>query len=210
MSSKRSGLKKKENKTATTSTPATASNSKAPAAPAEKKRNIKAPIDRALKSAKLIDRHSRSLSRLVNNWTAEATEDQIEVNAEVKIYMGKIAGFAEKVLLDIDMLKKSGFTPTVNLRAALPLAAGTLVRLKEERYNKTMGASNAFEVVLSVEGTVRIRPLNDTHAPQTVVPRSWVEVVDSEEEEDEEKKEGEEDEDEDEDEDENEEGTETE
>jgi hypothetical protein len=138
---------------------------------------IKAPIDRALKAAKLIDRHAQSLKRLVENWQGEATDDQQETCNETTACMVKVAGFAARVLLNVDTLKASGFQPTVNLRASVPLPAGTRVRIKDDRFNEALyGKINDFEVVISVDKQVRIRS-NDTKAGQPVVMRSWLEII---------------------------------
>jgi hypothetical protein len=159
--------------------PAPVQGAPAPAAPDTKTRARSAPIDTALRHAKLIDLHARHLHRLTGNWQGEATEDQTVTNAEIVLNLGKLAPLAAQVLLDVDMLKQTGFKPIAARGSAIPLAAGEKVVIKAKYFNETLyGKVNNFEVVVAISGHVRIKSAADARAPQLVVPRAYLEAVD--------------------------------
>jgi hypothetical protein len=151
----------------------------APAAAPKKARKpvvLKAPIVRAAKRAKLLDKNSRAMLKLVSNWQGEATEDQRTTNGEIIANLQIVTKLAAQILLDTDMLQASGFAPTGGRggNAKEPLAAGTVVAIKEKHFNPALYPVNEFEVVLDAGKQVRIRPVGDLRAPQIDVNRGWL------------------------------------
>lgn len=159
--------------------PATGKGASAPPTAPAKTRTRKAAIDRALKLAKLFDKNGRSLLRLVGNWQGEATKDQTVTNNEVVAALSKATHLAAQVLLDVDMLKETGFVPTAGPSSAEPLAAGERVVIKPKFFDPMVcGKVNNFEVVVSTGKFVRIKSAVDAKQPQMVVQRAWLEAVD--------------------------------
>jgi hypothetical protein len=139
----------------------------------------KAPIDRAVRLGRLVDKYSRILYRLVGNWHGEATPDQVATNAELSANLSHQTKVARQVLLDLDMLRESGFAPAAGSSTALPLAAGVQVALTKKAWKPAIyGKTNAFEVVVQIDTAVRIRATDARQREQFVVPRAWLEEVD--------------------------------
>ena len=141
----------------------------------------KAPMDRAIKRARLLDKNASAMLRLVSNWKGEATVDQQSTNADIVARLRQIATAAEQVLLATDMLATSGFEPTEGRAGSgkEPLAAGARVAIKEKHFNSALYKNNDFEVVLDAGKQVRIRPAGDLRAPQVDVNRNWLDILDS-------------------------------
>jgi hypothetical protein len=139
----------------------------------------KAPILRALRLAHLFDLHGQKLLGLVGNWHGEATPDQKTTNDEIAVNLGKAAHLARQILLDVDMLQRSGFAPTAGRSASAPLRAGERVAIKPRFFNPAVyGKVNNFEVVVGTPRFVRIKSIADPKWPQSVVPRAWLDPVD--------------------------------
>jgi hypothetical protein len=149
----------------------------------ERKKTVrKAPMDRALKRARLLDKNSSAMLRLIAGWHGtDVTADQDSTNSDIVARLRQIAKLAPEVLLDLDMLAKSGFAPVEGRVGGgkEPLAAGARVAIKDKHFNAGLYKSNDFEVVLDAGKQVRIRPAGDLRAPQVDVSRAWLTVLDS-------------------------------
>ena len=144
-----------------------------------KRRVRKAAIARALRLAHLFDLHGRKLLGLAGNWHGEATPDQKATNAEIVANLGKATRLAKQILLDVDMLMRSGFAPTAGHVASAPLAVGERVAIKPKFFNPAVyGKVNNFEVVVATPNYARIKSAADPKWPQSVVPRAWLDPVD--------------------------------
>lgn len=146
----------------------------------------KPPMVRALNRVRLLDQNASRLLKLVKNWRGEQTKDQRSTNADIVAGLNNVTEIAAKILLDVDMLAKSGFAPTAGRgNAHAPLDAGTRVVLKETQFATDLyGDTNDFEVVVDNGKHTRISDRNNPRAPQLVVPRSYL-VIASDEAEDE-------------------------
>jgi hypothetical protein len=153
------------------------------AEPPKRERKIsvmKPPIDRALKLTRLLDAKAIAALTLVSRWHGEATSDQQKLNADLVATLKQVAPLAERAMIATDQLARSGFNP-IGGRGIVrgPLTAGSRVVLKEKRFTAAFGAMNDFEVVLESEGMVRLREIDNPRAPQFVVARSWLLLVNS-------------------------------
>jgi hypothetical protein len=150
-----------------------------PATPAARAYVRTPAIDRALQHARMLDIHARRMHRLVGNWNGEASPDQAATNAELVRDLLKASQLARGILLNTDMLKQAGFAPTAGSSTSIPLSAGERVVIRTKYWDpKLHGRTNNFEVVFSTGSGVRLKPVADPRAPQTVVPRNFVEPAD--------------------------------
>lgn len=140
---------------------------------------MKQPIERAEKLIRLLDAKSQASRMLISNWQAPMTAEQQKVNGELVALLHQIAPLAEKALMAIGLLISSGFAPTATRGSRGPLRAGARVMIKDKRFNTALGNINDFEVVLEIEGMVRLREVDNPRGPQPVVPRGWIVVLDS-------------------------------
>jgi hypothetical protein len=149
----------------------------------ERKKTVrKAPMDRALKRAHLLNKNTSAMLKLVAGWHGtDVTADQDSTNSNIVARLRRIAKLAPEVLWDLDMLAKSGFVPVEGRVGGgkEPLAAGARVAIKDKHFNAGLYKSNDFEVVLDAGKQVRIRPAGDLRAPQVDVSRAWLTVLDS-------------------------------
>jgi hypothetical protein len=149
----------------------------------ERKKTVrKAPLDRALQRARLLDKNASALLRLVTTWRSEVTtDDQQSTNDDVAVELRQICKLAPSVLLNLDMLGKSEFAPKEGSvgGSKAALAAGARVAIKDKHFNAGLYRANDFEVVLDAGKQVRIRPAGDLRAPQIDVSRTWLVVLDS-------------------------------
>ena len=141
---------------------------------------LKPPMERAMKRAKLLDKNSRAMLKLVSNWQGEATDDQRSTNSEIVAGLTHVVGLAKQILIDTDMLRASGFAPTGGRGGVSkePLAAGTLVQIKAKHFEpEVYGEINDFEVVVDNGKQVRIRTRGDLKSPQMIVSRTWLTAI---------------------------------
>ena len=143
------------------------------------KRTHKPPMERAVRLATLADKHARLLHKLIANWEGEANQDQQTTNAEVLGSLARTTSLTKQILLDVDMLAQSGFAPIVRVgRKSTALTAGAVVAFKPKFWDPSFGKVNNFEVVLISDRLVRLRAAGEPRAPQIMVPRLWVGLVD--------------------------------
>ncbi len=159
--------------------PKSAVDKPAPATKLERKPPVRrAPVERALVWATVIDKFTQKLYPLVANWRGEATVDQAEINQDTIACLKAMAELSPRILLNIDMLSKTHFAPSAGSSSNIPLAAGERVVFKGKFYVPAVhGSHNEFEVVMAIDKHVRLKG-PDPKSPQIVVLRSWLEVVD--------------------------------
>jgi hypothetical protein len=151
---------------------------KSASAAAKKAPVRRSPIERALHLATVLDKAAQKLYPLVANWRGEASIDQAETNQDTVACLKTAAELSPRILLNLDMLQKTHFAPQAGSSSTIPLAAGERVTLKDKFYIPAVhGSRNEFEVVVAIDKHVRVKTA-DPKAPQFVVLRAWLEVLD--------------------------------
>ena len=160
---------------------------KAASAPAKAKRtHVRKPaLARACKQAAQLLKKATSLFKNVGRWVSNTTdtEEQKQMLADLQTDLRELCaqgGSAGAIGAALDTFAAAGWTPKTASGGRQPLAVGTPVHLKADRYKpRVHGDINDFEVLGIEDPYVLIRVAGSDDDRGLPVVRAWLETVDS-------------------------------
>ena len=150
----------------------------APAGEKKAKRTRKPAMERAQKLTNLLVKKYSALAKAAGRWGGECTPEQRTAVVQITTNLGEMRSRVDDVAADIAFLNDSGFAPTAGSPGRKPLADGTMVKLKDKRFDAEVhGEINLFKVVSKTEKYFRL--VNGAGDVAVSVPRAWFDPIDS-------------------------------
>jgi len=147
-------------------------------APKRERKARKPPLARAELLHIRLAKNLEALAKNVRGWRGESTADQADLIAALIESLEDMETANAVVSANLSGLRRSGYAPKGPAPGRKPLAAGTEVMLRANRYDPEIHGANAFEVIAVHAKLIQIRATGDLKAQSHYVPRNWLSVRD--------------------------------